>query len=148
MSFKIVRAFSFSLLITAKSLIQSLMKSSGRVTSISMAIKGEADIRQEDSMRGSLQTSCTQAVIRTTIFVPIYHFCSLRNAKLFVSLLTFLVEGSYKTKAVWIQFQLQYPDTWLTTSWVFTMLGAQQWAAEGTGQSTLNYSKCLLISSC
>lgn len=59
---------------------------------------------------GSLQTSCTQAAIQTTIFAPIYCICSLRNAKMFVtvSLLTFLVEESYKTKAVSIQFQLQY----------------------------------------
>lgn len=53
MSLKIVRAFSFSLLITAKSWIHSLMTSNGRVTSISMAIKGEADNRLEDSTRGS-----------------------------------------------------------------------------------------------
>lgn len=102
---------------------------------------------------GSLHTSCTWAAIQTTIFVFIYHFCSLRNAKMFagVSLLTFLVEGSYKTKAVQMQFQLQHPDIWLTISCVFTMLEAQQEApfrAKGTGYFSLDYSKCLLISSC
>lgn len=43
MYFKIIRAFSFPLISTTKSLIQSLMKSTGRVTTISMDIRGEAD---------------------------------------------------------------------------------------------------------
>lgn len=100
---------------------------------------------------GSFQTSCTRAAKQTTIFVFIYRFYSLGNAKLFagVSLLTILVERSRKTKAV--QIQLQHPDIWLTISCVFTMLGAQQEApfrAKGICYFSLDYSKCLLISSC
>lgn len=125
------------------------MKSSGRVTSISMAIKGEADIRQEDSMRELPNQLHASSNADNNLCAQVYRFCSLRNTKMFVgvSLVTLWVHGSYKTKAVQIQSQLQHHDIWLTISCVFTMLGAS-FRPKGTDYSSLNYSKCLLINSC
>lgn len=90
------------------------MKSNGRVTSISMAVKGETDIRQEDSMREPPNKLHTSSNTENNLCAHLSFYYSFRNAKLFVrvSLLTSLVEGSYKTKAAWIPFQLQYPDIW------------------------------------
>lgn len=151
MYFKIIRAFSFSLLIAAKSLIQSLMKSSGRITSISMAIKGEADIRQEDSMRKPPNQLHTSSNTDNNLSAHLSFFVLSEMQSCLLEFPCWPLWWKPLIKQKLSGFCCNYSTLTFgrqSSGFLPCLEPNRNGLQKGQGYSSLNYSKCLLISSC